>query len=324
MGPARSTAFLGLLGLALLAPASARAAPAPWPAVRLDEGLSVVAGTVALRCPQRIANTRARCVLRAVLTLVTGPSGGRLTALVDPERRREDLVQVGMGRPRPGETIALPGGQRIRVELRAARVLVPEGPRFLDGVATRHPLMLSLGLFRVADRPGVLSSPLVVGAGPTPDVDFDGPRPRPDLAARLQHGADLTLMLTLAPGPGPALQAGGPFLAVGSDFRDFILRGGWEVGVAGWILLGASVESDFQRYVAEALTVQGVTPSVLAAPSFGLGVGLLARQGEQTRPDFGLRLVGSVAFAALGVTVTADYYPREGGWVATLLGRVHL
>lgn len=130
--------------------------------------------------------------------------------------------------------------------------------------------------------------------------------------------------------PSP-IQHGGPVLALGTrlnlsdeDDSRFLLRGAYELAVAGHFIGSVSFETDFDS-IYESLVLEAASPEILVIiPSFAAGVGVVARQLGNRDADAALRLRLGVNFIAIGVTADFDYWPAIGAWTSMIVGRISL
>lgn len=152
----------------------------------------------------------------------------------------------------------------------------------------------------------------------------------PDVEISLEHGA----------GADP-VRNGGPYLALGGTFYfgnagaiDTVFRGrvGYEIGILDFLVIGASVETDFRNLVNVAVLLEAATWSMIFPPGLSAGIGPIFQlldngPGATTalgRHNAGLRLAAGAIFYSVGFDATFDVFPADGHWEITLAGRAGL
>jgi hypothetical protein len=215
-----------------------------------------------------------------------------------------------------------------------------------DALDARH---LVLGTPREGPRANLLftravahtfaSTPEALGV----EVSFTGVRPFTARALDLaldagrvtlvgaQLGGRANVPLRLQREGGFALRHGGPFVGLGGTIdRGFRGRLGYELGLGELVVVSVAIDSDFSDSVAVAALVELATPSFVIPPSLAAGVGFVQRFRLGALPSgspaasSGLRLEASAVLAVLGVVASFDYFPDDGGFTVSLLGRVSI
>ena len=318
------------------------------PGVASDVQLEIACDDVSANLPATSCRVVARFDLLAVDALEL--SDARLS---------HDLVNRYESRPVqvvPGDSVSVDGsplvqarilaaGERARVELSTTRVLQARERRtgmnfivppmrlrhVLFGGGLQGPLEASSLDGRLIEGDAVRVQGAVQVALRAPDfvrVRVDGTLIPGDGSV---DGARLDLDVGLdLPWHEPALlQVGGPLLGLGAHFADldgnprFLLRLGYEWGIARYLFVSANVESDFASLF-ESVVVEAATPLLLLLPGAAEGVGVVARQFGDGRADAAFRLRIGAQLPAVGVTVDLDYWPARHGWSGTLVARVSL
>jgi hypothetical protein len=120
---------------------------------------------------------------------------------------------------------------------------------------------------------------------------------------------------------GDILRHGGPFLALGATIdRGFRGRIAYEMGIGEWVLVSVALDSDLRSQVIVTPEVEVASWGVVIVPSLSLGVGLPIQVAPAV--EVGLRLETSATFHALGFVASFDYWPGQGLWEVSLLGRI--
>lgn len=116
---------------------------------------------------------------------------------------------------------------------------------------------------------------------------------------------------------------GGPFLGLGATIdRNVRVRLGYELGLGELVLAQVAIDTDFQELFEAAALVEVATPSFLIPPSLGAGAGFVFRGAPRT--SAGLRLEASAVFAVVGVVASFDYFPDDGAFATSILGRLSI
>lgn len=130
-------------------------------------------------------------------------------------------------------------------------------------------------------------------------------------------------------GDAPVVRNGGPFIALGGVAlaptvleNSFWGRIGYEIGFLDWIALAVSAETNFTNRVALGVTVEAASPSFGIPPSFSVGAGAAIRVYPEVTA--GVRLMAGLTVFSVGFEALFDYYPNDGGFLITLLGRAGL
>jgi|GEM_PF-2002652 hypothetical protein len=127
------------------------------------------------------------------------------------------------------------------------------------------------------------------------------------------------------------IRHGGPFLALGGVALAptgvalesiFWARLGYEIGIVDFLVLSVSAETDFADRFAVGAMLEAASPSFGIPPSFSVGIGTAIRALPQ--PTAGLRLSAGLTVYSVGFEALFDYFPSEGGFTITLLGRAGL
>jgi hypothetical protein len=146
-----------------------------------------------------------------------------------------------------------------------------------------------------------------------------------------QLGERANIPLRIEREGGFVLRHGGPFLGLGGTFdRGFRARLGYEVGIDELVLVSVAIDSDFTDSVLLAALVEVATPSFGLPPSVSAGVGFVQRfrlgilpAGVPTTSS-GLRLEAGTVIAVVGIVASFDYFPDDGAFTISLLGRVSI
>ncbi|GAB4210545.1 MAG: hypothetical protein OHK0013_31290 [Sandaracinaceae bacterium] len=147
-------------------------------------------------------------------------------------------------------------------------------------------------------------------------------------AARL--GGRANVPLRLQRDGGFFLRHGGPFLGLGGTFdRGFRGRLGYELGLGELLIVSVAADSDFTDVVTLGAIVELATPSWFFPPSVFAGVGYAHRWAVRNgsplpRTSGGLRLEVGAVLAVVGIVGSFDYFPDDGAFTASLLGRISL
>jgi hypothetical protein len=146
-----------------------------------------------------------------------------------------------------------------------------------------------------------------------------------------QLGERANVPLRIQRAGGFILRHGGPYLGLGGTFdRGFRGRLGYEVGIDELVLVSVAVDSDFTDSVVLAALVEIATPSFVVPPSLSAGVGFVQRFRLVVTPagvpptSSGLRLEAGAVFAVVGIVASFDYFPDDGAFTISLLGRVSI
>lgn len=153
--------------------------------------------------------------------------------------------------------------------------------------------------------------------------------------------ADVEIMLEEGTGPDP-VRHGGPYLALGGTFffgapeAATIVRGrlGYELGILDYLVLGASIETNFRDLANVAVLIEATTWSMVVPPALSAGIGPIFQvlDGGPRTPgtptishhDAGLRLAAGAGIYSVGFDATFDVFPADGHWEITLAGRAGL
>lgn len=229
------------------------------------------------------------------------------------------------------------------------------GPQPTDALRARHPL---LGTSTEAEDRGFVFSRAVarhfVGAPNTltirvrlpegftmvgatdltlvPDRSVDGWQ-----VYRMHHPADETdpdIRVTIRRGETPFIRNGGPFIALGgivltpdgsTPNNIFWARLGYEIGFVDWVLLSVAAETNFSSRFGMSVMLEAASPSFTVPPSFSVGVGAALRlASESPNVEAGVRLAVGAVLVSVGFEALFDFYPTDGGFTITLLGRAGL
>jgi hypothetical protein len=102
------------------------------------------------------------------------------------------------------------------------------------------------------------------------------------------------------------------------------------VGIDELVLVSVAIDSDFTDSVLLAALVEVATPSFGLPPSVSAGVGFVQRfrlgilpAGVPTTSS-GLRLEAGTVIAVVGIVASFDYFPDDGAFTISLLGRVSI
>lgn len=146
-----------------------------------------------------------------------------------------------------------------------------------------------------------------------------------------QLGERANVPLRIQRAGGFVLRHGGPYLGLGGTFdRGFRGRLGYELGIDELVLIGVAVDSDFTESVVLAGLVEVATPSFVMPPSLSAGVGFVQRFRLGVLPagvpatSSGFRLEAGAVFAVVGVVASFDYFPDDGAFTISLLGRLSI
>lgn len=168
----------------------------------------------------------------------------------------------------------------------------------------------------------------------TPDTRFqatdageDHTLIRDQAAQDAQAAADIEITLEEGNGPDP-VRHGGPFIAIGASIDpasgpwSFRGRIGYEIGILDLLVLGASIESNFNNQAAVAVLLEATTWSMVVPPALSGGIGAVF---QLFNPGMaGMRLAASAAIYSVGFDATFDVFPSDGHWEITLAGRAGL
>lgn len=160
------------------------------------------------------------------------------------------------------------------------------------------------------------------------DVAFGGARIDGESQPSPAH-AGIGITLVVEERDPPLLQHGGPVLSLGARFSlrreddlRFLLRVAYEIGLADYVVVSVSFESDFQS-ILESAVIEVATPELLILlPGIAGGIGVVARQLGNRDADAALRLRFGANILAAGVTADFDYWPTIGEWTASVVGRL--
>lgn len=150
--------------------------------------------------------------------------------------------------------------------------------------------------------------------------------------ATLPHARFMVLSLAALPQDDQSgLRHGGPFLGLGEQLAGervperFVMRAGYELGLHDWVILSASIETDFATRFTSALLVEAATPPffflLLGFPSLSAGLGAtwdISDRGHRA----GLRTSIGAGLPVVSFQATFDYYPSDDETVTTLMGRL--
>ena len=142
---------------------------------------------------------------------------------------------------------------------------------------------------------------------------------------------NIALVLPAPEHEAQPIQDGGPLLLLGARFDlfredggNFLLGGGYEVGIADYVLASLSFETNFES-IMESLVVEIATPELLVIfPSLAAGVGVVARQLGNRDADAALRLRVGFNVMSVGVVSDFDYWPAIGDWTASMSCRLSI
>jgi len=119
------------------------------------------------------------------------------------------------------------------------------------------------------------------------------------------------------------IRHGGPFIGIGGTFdQGFRGRIGYEIGFGEFVILAAHADADFERTVTLGAVLEFATPSYVIPPSFSVGAGFAYRLEPQV--SAGLRLEVGAVFEVLGIVGSFDYFPDDGAFTSSLLGRLSI
>lgn len=249
-------------------------------------------------------------------------------------------------------------GARRTLDLSGA-VLIEQirdpGPQPTDALRARHPLV---GTSMDAEDRGFIFSRAVarhfvaapdtltirlrlpegftlVGASgltPIPDRSVDGWQ-----VYRMHRPADETdpdIRIIIRRGETPFIRNGGPFIALGGIVLTpdgsvpnnvFWARLGYEIGFVDWLVLSVAAEGNFSSRFGMSVMLEAASPSYGIPPSFSVGVGAALRlASESPTVEAGVRLAVGAVLLSVGFEALFDFYPTDGGFTITLLGRAGL
>lgn len=119
------------------------------------------------------------------------------------------------------------------------------------------------------------------------------------------------------------IRHGGPFIGIGGTFdQGFRGRLGYEIGFGEFVILAAHADADFERTVTLGAVLEFATPSYVIPPSFSVGAGFAYRLEPVV--SAGLRLEVGAVFEVLGIVGSFDYFPDDGAFTSSLLGRLSI
>lgn len=160
------------------------------------------------------------------------------------------------------------------------------------------------------------------------DTELDN-TPQPLDATALAERANVPIILDRE--EGFPLRHGGPFLGLGGTFdRGVMGRIGYELGIDELVIVGVALDTDFTESVTLGAVIEVATPSFIVPPSLAAGVGFAYRwflgapDAGRPRQSAGLRLEASAVFSVIGIVASFDYFPDDGAFTSSLLGRLSL
>lgn len=318
------------------------APPAPLPGVVVSGVAEVSDLEVTVRCGALDLLSATQCQVHARFYLQPGSDATASVAL-SPGSPAELLVDDAPPEP-------MVGGPRRRIDLRFERhlaisadqnedvfVMVPVRARHMvlgESTATRasgdgaYGTLIEGAILRGVIRAHVdAPHELVVNiAGQT--LEGDTIESGVELPAETTH---LALVLEAPAHQDQPIQDGGPLLLLGARFNlfgedggNFLLGGGYEVGIADYVLASLAFETNFES-IMESLVVEIATPELLVIfPSLAAGVGVVARQLGNRDADAALRLRIAFNVMAIGFVGDFDYWPAIGDWTATMACRLSI
>lgn len=214
----------------------------------------------------------------------------------------------------------------------------------MDGITARHMVLATpltgphanVLFTRAVERTFARVPATVTVEGTVPDgfslraLDVPVGGGEPVELATAQLGGRANVPLRLEREGGFFLRHGGPFLGLGGTFdRGFRGRLGYELGLGELVIVSVAVDSDFSELVTLGAVVELATPSWFFPPSVFAGIGYAHRWAIRNgsslpRSSGGLRLEVGAVLAVVGIVGSFDYFPDDGGFTASLLGRVSL
>lgn len=126
---------------------------------------------------------------------------------------------------------------------------------------------------------------------------------------RARSGQNLHFRVGYSPSP---VYNGGPLVGIGPRLgrAELHTRLGYELGIARNFILGLVADTNFDRYVTPALTLDFATPNIaIIIPSLSLGVGAAAQLRKDAEPRLGVRTQLGVSLPILSFTFPIDVYP---------------
>lgn len=318
-------------------------APAPTTSLTIEGEIVVIEGDVHVSCGSfDFIGVYASCRVRGRL---------RMRASTDVRIRLDGALDASEsflleGQPLAGTHAIARGSEReLYVDLERSMDASPdaeESPYVLSAAFTRHPLLAEHRSMGTASDGAHID--LLPGARLEGVLRLDARSRgvvRVELGDREVHGLDRatgpgllpTLSLHLSRDrthEGPIANGGLHVLVGASSVLDggdgsLVVAGGYE-----WILESAYFVSLTVGVVGDALTeafvVEIASPAPLyIVPSFGAGVGVVARQLGDRAADAALRLrLSAQAVMFGGVVCDLDYWPSIGGFTLTIAGRISL
>ncbi len=157
-----------------------------------------------------------------------------------------------------------------------------------------------------------------------------GARPTTIDAERLGERASFAVELERTDVGEVILRNGGPLIGLGATIEGrFRGRLGYELGLGELVLVGVALDTDFAELVTVGAVVEVAAPYSLLPLSPGVGAGFAYRVrvgGDPTRPaqSGGLRLEATLALPVIGVVGSFDYFPDDGAFTASVLGRLSI
>lgn len=249
-------------------------------------------------------------------------------------------------------------GARRTLELSGA-VLIEQirdpGPQPTDALRARHPLLASST--EAEDRGFIFSRAVARHFVAAPDILLIRLRlpegftlagasdltPLPERSVdgwqvyQMHRPADETdpdIRVTLRRGQTPVVRNGGPFVALGgivlagdgsTPNNVFWARLGYEIGFVDWAVLSVAAETNLTNRFGMSVMLEAASPSLTVPPSFSVGVGAALRlASESPNVEAGVRLAVGAVLMSVGFEALFDFYPTDGGFTITLLGRAGL
>ena len=358
MKPSRAALALAVLSAAPSAWGYAMPPPRPRPrlaAVAVDGEVEARDLRVEARCDEGgVVEREARCELTATFSL-------RARGPVTVSRGPDTASSARVGGARLDAPRAMQPGETLAVVVTATREITTHtrwrnAPWVFSAMTARHPLFGDGPEFERQDG----GANWVVVDGPSLTVAGDltvrsttrrarvtgaitrGPRevggwayrarddepPRPEVTR-----VEAVLSMPARTSATGMLRRGGPVLGLGARWNlsgdeaapsRFLLRGGYEFSLDGYVFVNGAVETDFDSLY-ESLVIEVATPSIaLIIPSVHAGVGAVARQLGPRPADGGMRLRVGGGFLGVGADVDFDWYPAAGVWTLGAAARVSL
>lgn len=347
-------ACLSTLSVCLMPLHAAAGARAPEPPPASPPGI-VVAGdanvrglSVEVRCTEEtLVETSARCEVRAHFVLealepveVTAPAVSGVTAVSLRIGGRELLSDT---HPSEGGRQALGLGEVVEVDLSFVVALhtettFGEEPLLLTPVRARHLIFGEATSMRHAgdalygifvEGPSLHFTDGVAVVRETGAVGLSVGGQAVDSGTYEVAHAGYALSLEGSVSSGPILENGGPVLGLGGRFDlyrpdegRFLLRVGYELGLADYVVASLSFETDFDSIMESVVIEVGSPEALILLPSISAGIGIVARQLGNRDADAALRLRLGYQVTAIGLGVDFDYWPAFSDWTASFVVRL--